>query len=101
MSTVEEIITNIQTAVLAYLERYFQELGDEMHSDLYQLILEQVERPLLTEILRQAGYNQCRATQYLGLARGTVLKKLKQYGLIQPKLRRAPRRIVATPDDVE
>jgi Fis family transcriptional regulator len=87
MSTVES--QSIQEAVLEFVESYFRGLnGDVPAGDIYQIVLEQVERPMLSEVLKQAGHNQCRATQYLGLARGTVLKKLKQYGLINPRPRR-------------
>lgn len=79
--------TSVQEAVRSYLELYFSELGGQSPENVYEKMLEQIERPLLEEVMKRAGNNQCRATRYLGLARGTVIKKLKQYELIKPKAR--------------
>lgn len=77
--------TSVQDSVRVYLEQYFAELGGQAPANVYQMLLELVEKPLLEEVMKRAGNNQCRATRYLGLARGTVIKKLKFYGLIKPK----------------
>jgi Fis family transcriptional regulator len=79
--------TTIQDSIRKYLEQYFAELGNEQPSNVYDMMLDLIERPLLEEVMKRAGNNQCRATRYLGLARGTVIKKLKQYGLIKSKSR--------------
>jgi Fis family transcriptional regulator len=42
----------------------------------------EVEIPLLTAVLRHTNGNQTRAASMLGLNRGTLRKKLKQYDLI-------------------
>ncbi len=87
MSESTQNTTSIQASVRTYLKEYFSELGDVSPENVYQKVLELVELPLLEEVMKKAGNNQCRATRYLGLARGTVIKKLKQYGLIKPKAR--------------
>ena len=61
---------------------YFAALGDEMPTDLYELILAQVELPLLTVALEQTGGNQTKCAQILGLSRGTLRTKLKAYDLM-------------------
>lgn len=81
--------TSIQEAIRKYLEQYFAELGTEAPANVYEKMLDLIERPMLEEVMKRAGNNQCRATRYLGLARGTVIKKLKQYGLIKSKARGA------------
>ena len=63
------------------LQQYFQDLNGHEPNDLYQLLLTEVERPLLETVMQYAGGNQTRAAQALGLNRGTLRKKLKQYGL--------------------
>jgi len=65
------------------LERYFAELSDDAPppSDLYALLLREMERPLLELVLRYTGGNQSRAAQLLGLNRGTLRKKLRHYRL--------------------
>lgn len=79
--------TSIQDSIRKYLEQYFAELGGQAPANVYEMMLDLIERPMLEEVMKRAGNNQCRATRYLGLARGTVIKKLKQYGLIKPKAR--------------
>ena len=63
------------------LTRYFSDLNGEKPSNLYDLVIGQVERPLLQVIMRQAESNQSRAAQMLGINRNTLRKKLRQYGL--------------------
>jgi Fis family transcriptional regulator len=41
-----------------------------------------VEAPLLEEVLRYTRNNQTKAAVLLGLNRGTLRKKLKQYDLL-------------------
>lgn len=65
------------------LATYFINLADHVPSDLYALVLEQVEVPLLRKVMEYAGSNQSKAATILGLSRGTLRKKLKQYNLLQ------------------
>lgn len=64
------------------MQQYFAHLGDETVADLYQLVLNEVEGPLLEAVLRHTGSNQSKASIMLGLNRGTLRKKLKQHGLL-------------------
>ncbi len=69
---------SVQLAVRAYLD----ELEGELGSEVYQMVLAEVEAPLLEEIMQYTRNNQTKASQMLGLNRGTLRKKLKQYGLL-------------------
>ena len=64
------------------LEAYFADLDGEPTTELYALVLEEVEAPLLATVMRRTGGNQSSAAKMLGLNRGTLRKKLKQYGLL-------------------
>ncbi len=64
------------------VREYFAMLGDEIPTDLYELILKQVEEPLLSVVLEQTRGNQTKCAQILGLNRGTLRKKLKIYDLM-------------------
>lgn len=64
------------------VRQYFALLGDEMPTDLYELILKQVEEPLLSVALEKTRGNQTKCAQILGLNRGTLRKKLKTYDLM-------------------
>jgi Fis family transcriptional regulator len=61
--------------------RYLAEIDGEPSTDFYQLVLSQVEAPLLEEVMRYTRNNQTRAAQLLGLNRGTLRKKLRQYDI--------------------
>ena len=61
--------------------KYFKALNGTPPSDVYRMVLEQVEAPLLKSVLEYSEGNQSQAAEVLGLNRGTLRKKLKQYGI--------------------
>lgn len=63
------------------LEHYFAQLDGHTAGDLHCLVITEVEVPLLQTVLRHARGNQSRAAEILGINRGTLRKKLKDYGL--------------------
>ena len=63
------------------LERYFDELNGQAPSDLYALVLAEVELPLLEVVMTQTRGNISKAAEYLGLNRATLRKKLRKYDL--------------------
>jgi Fis family transcriptional regulator len=63
------------------LEHYFTDLDGHAPGNLYDLLLGEVEKPLLQAVLNHTGGNQTRASEILGINRGTLRKKLQQYGL--------------------
>lgn len=65
--------------VKTVLTQYFQQLEDLNVVDLYDLVLGEIEPPLLEVVMKQVGGNQSKAAILLGLNRGTLRKKLKQY----------------------
>lgn len=68
--------------VSASLERYFDSLnGSAPPCDLYRMVLEQVEKPLLEHVLEYSRGNQSRAAEVLGINRGTLRKKLRTYAI--------------------
>ena len=63
------------------VRRYLHDLGDCEQHELYEVVLREIERPLLVEVMRHYDGNQSRAAATLGINRATLRKKLKQYGL--------------------
>ena len=63
------------------LEDYFQHLDGHAPANLYKLVLQEIEPPLLETVMRYADNKQTRAAEVLGINRSTLRKKLKQYGL--------------------
>ena len=64
------------------LHNYFQHLEGQDVTDVYNMVLSEVEAPLLESVMNYVKGNQTRASEVLGLNRGTLRKKLKQYGLL-------------------
>ncbi|MEO1749887.1 MAG: DNA-binding transcriptional regulator Fis [Pseudomonadota bacterium] len=63
------------------LKDYFKKLNGTAPGDLYELVLSEVEPPLLKTVLHYTDGNQSRAAEILGINRGTLRKKLKNYSL--------------------
>ncbi len=61
------------------LRRYFADLNGHDPSDLYELVLGEIEQPLLKTLMEYTRGNQSRAATILGLNRSTLRKKLRQY----------------------
>ncbi|WP_106477161.1 DNA-binding transcriptional regulator Fis [Phytohalomonas tamaricis] len=81
-SHVGEQPQTLREAVEQAMARYFDHLDGENVSDLYTMVLAEVEAPLLNSVMEHTHGNQTQASAMLGLNRGTLRKKLKQYGLI-------------------
>jgi len=64
------------------VQNYLGAMEEQRVDDLYELVLTQVERPLLECALRHTGDNQSRAAELLGVSRGTLRARLKKYGML-------------------
>lgn len=65
------------------LRGYFATLNGHRPGDLYQLVIGEVERPLLNAVMSYTNGNQSEAAEILGINRGTLRKKLKTYKLMR------------------
>jgi Fis family transcriptional regulator len=72
----------LRDSVSLALGNYFKHLDGQPVTDVYNMVLSEVEAPLLEQVLRYTRNNQTKAAVLLGLNRGTLRKKLKQYGLL-------------------
>lgn len=73
--------TPLRDLVQETLRIYFHNLGGQAPSNLYDLVLQEVEPPLLESVMKFTQGNQSRAALILGINRGTLRKKLRQYDL--------------------
>lgn len=64
------------------MQHYLKQMQGQPLSEVYDLVLSQVEEPLLRAIMENTRNNQTKAAQVLGLNRGTLRKKLKRYDLL-------------------
>ena len=63
------------------LDQYFKDLNGETPVDLYEMVLVEVEKPLLEIVLRESKGNLSLAAKTLGMNRGTLRTRLQKYGL--------------------
>ena len=73
---------SLRRCVQITLHNYFAQLDDQMVSGVYEMVLAEVEAPMLEAVLRHTRGNQTIAAEVLGLNRGTLRKKLKRYGML-------------------
>ena len=71
----------LRTMTAEALSSYFETLNGHKPGQLYDLVLREVEEPLFRAVLDYSSGNQCRAAAILGINRGTLRKKLRQFGL--------------------
>ena len=63
------------------MDAYFVDLDGHETTDLYELFLEQVEKPLFEAVMENTDGNITKASDMLGLNRGTLRTRLRKYGL--------------------
>jgi Fis family transcriptional regulator len=60
------------------LSHYFEQLEGQSPEALYELVIKEAEKGLLRIVMEKANGNQSLAAKMLGLARGTLRKKLEE-----------------------
>jgi len=63
------------------LQSYFETLNGHRPAHLYELVMREVEEPLFKVVMSHVQGNQSRAATILGINRGTLRKKLKEFGI--------------------
>ncbi len=72
---------SLQSAVSLAIKEYFVTLDGATACNIYELVITQVEKPLLLAVMQETNHNQSRAAQCLGLSRNTLRKLLAKYDL--------------------
>ena len=68
--------------VHAAVDSYLTTMDDQEVTDLYEMVLAEVEASLLAGVMQHTGNNQSRTATLLGLSRGTLRTKLRKYRLL-------------------
>lgn len=69
----------LQDIVYDLVNRFLTENKGSNVTDLYDMILQEVEPPLLQAVMEKKRGNQLQAAKLLGISRGTIRKKLQRY----------------------
>jgi Fis family transcriptional regulator, factor for inversion stimulation protein len=72
----------IEDCVRTSLEKFLRDLDGESVTNVYDMVLKTVERPVLEVVMRHVGANQSQAAAILGINRNTLRKKLGEHGLL-------------------
>lgn len=76
--------SSLQDCVRSDMQAYFRDLRGTEPAGLYDMVLRVVEKPLLEVVMQQAGGNQSRAAEWLGINRNTLRKKLLEHKMTAP-----------------
>lgn len=74
-----EETASLANTVSRSVQKYFAELNGVEPFGLHQIVLEEIEIPLFRAVMEHCKYNQSKAAEIMGLSRGTLRAKLKQY----------------------
>jgi Fis family transcriptional regulator len=60
------------------LERYFKDMDGEKPTSIYDMVLKNIEKPMIEMVLGRAEGNLTQAAEMLGINRATLRKKMQQ-----------------------
>ena len=67
----------IKSETLTYIDK----MNGQGVSDLHNVFISEVEKSLISTVLDHLGGNVTKTASYLGINRGTLIKRIKDYGL--------------------
>lgn len=83
MNTKMSNTLSLSNLITQRLEEFFASHANSLPVNLYDVILPQVEQPLIVQALKATNGNQIKAAEILGINRNTIRKKIKLFN-IQP-----------------
>lgn len=63
------------------VRQYLKDMGSTPPDNLHQIIITEVEKPLIETVLEETAGNQSRAAEILGITRSTLRSRIRRYGL--------------------
>lgn len=72
----------IRKTVHTAVDSYLRTMDDQEVTNLYEMVLAEVEASLLAGVMQHTGNNQSKTATLLGLSRGTLRTKLRKYRLL-------------------
>jgi DNA-binding protein Fis len=76
-------ITPLDESVRLNLQLYLEDLGHMEPTNMWDMVIRCIEKPLLEVTMDRANGNQSRAADMLGITRNTLRKKLQSHQLIK------------------
>lgn len=81
MQSVQSTSIPLCQSVREFLKQHFMQFS-QPPADFYELILAEIEAPMLEIVLQYVGQNQSRAARILAMSRGNLRKKMQRYGML-------------------
>mgnify|MGYP002738237400 CR=1 FL=1 len=78
----------LREAVKEAIDEISKKLDGKYPSNLYRLVINEVERPLFEKVLDYTDGNQSKASEILGITRSTLKKRLDYFD-IDPKIHKS------------
>ena len=74
MSRTNEVADSVKRS----LERYFKDMDGEKPTSIYEMVLKNIEKPMIETVLQHAEGNLSLVAEMLGINRATLRKKMQQ-----------------------
>ena len=68
----------LSDAVKRSLERYFKDMDGERPTAIYEMVLKNIEKPMIETVLGHAKGNMTAAASMLGINRATLRTKMRE-----------------------
>ena len=76
-TVVNSLSKTIKNETLTYINK----MNGQGVSNLHNLFITEVEKSLISAVLSHLGGNVTKTATYLGINRGTLIKRIKDYGI--------------------
>lgn len=73
--------TPLELAIRAQLDKYFKDLGGSSAHDILAMVNQCVEKTVIQVALERTASNQTKASEMLGITRGTLRKKIQVHDI--------------------
>ena len=79
--TKKNIVSSLSKAIKNEAISYISKMNGQGVSNLHDLFISEVEKSLISAVLSHLGGNVTKTASYLGINRGTLIKRIKDYGI--------------------
>jgi DNA-binding protein Fis len=73
---------SLSEQLILTLEHYFATLEEQQACNLHEMVISQVEKPLIEFVLTRTAGNQSKTADMLGINRNTLRKKILHYNIV-------------------
>ena len=75
------VVSSLSKTIKNETLTYINKMNGQGVSNLHNLFITEVEKSLISAVLSHLGGNVTKTATYLGINRGTLIKRIKDYGI--------------------